>query len=170
MNNKKFIPYLENYTKWVLAQVMFVWLSYKLDKQWEVLKAFCDTTNSWKVISQLEESCVGVSVHKTNLVSWVPLDEKWKIRYPNVKEKETWLRDLLQEIENIKPKIVYLFWRQVSDFVIQKLDLEKRSDFEYIQWNTTFLLAQHPSYIYIYKRTELDNYIKNIIQQIQDIL
>ena len=170
MTTKSFVSYESNLEEISSSQVMFVWLSYKLNKQWEVLKAFSDTTNSWKVISQLEESCEGVSIHKTNLVQWVPLDEEWKIRYPNAKEKEKGLNNLLEEIEKIKPKIVYLFWKQVSDFVIKKLYVEKKSDFEYTQWDITFVLAHHPSYMYIYKRKELDNYIQNIVQQIQNIL
>lgn len=170
MTTKNFIDNRPNLKKVIPSQVMFVWLSYKLDKQWKLLEAFSDTTNSWKVISQLEESCEGVSIYKTNLVQWVPLDEEWKIRYPNAKEKEKWLNNLLEEIEKIKPKIVYLFWKQVSDFVIKKLDVEKKSDFEYTQWDITFVLAHHPSYMYIYKRKKLDNYIENIIIQIQNAL
>jgi DNA polymerase len=148
---------------------MFVGLSYKLDKEGKVLKAFCDSTNSWKVIANLEEFCNGITIHKTNLVQWVPLYEG-KIRYPDTKEKTEWLTQLLEEIDTIKPKIVYLFWKQVSDFVIKKLDMKKKSDFEYIRWNVTFILAHHPSYMYIYKRKDMDKYIETIVTQIKNII
>lgn len=169
MNNKNFVEYWLDLNKLPDSKVIFVWLSYKLDKNGEMLEAFCDSTNSWKVINKLEKGCWWISIYKTNLVKWVPIKEG-KIRYPNADEKKDWLQKLLNEISIINPKVVYLFWKQVSDYIINNLDLEKISDFEYKFWNVTFILAYHPSYIYIYKRKEIDNYVWGIISKISEII
>ena len=169
MNTKNFVEYWDDLDNLPVSQVLFVGLSYKLNKNWQILEAFCDSTNSWKVIQKLEEWCSWISVHKTNLVKWVPLNNG-KIRYPNSKEKEEWLCKLLEEILVIKPQVVYLFGKQVSDFIIKNTELEKVSNFEYNFWNIIFVLAYHPSYMYIYKRKELDNYVNWIVLRILEIL
>lgn len=162
----RFVPYCPNWdipTNWVFL----VWLSHKLWKNWDVLDAFCDSTNSWKIISDVISSCNNwSSIHNLNLVSWVPISENGKIRYPDISEKEAWLQDLILKIELYKPKIVFLFWRQVSDFVIKKLKLEKLSDTEYKYWETIFVLADHPSYIAVYKRKTISDYISLISNRI----
>jgi len=169
MNINTFSEYHFDLGELPVSDAMFVWLSYKKDKNGNILDAFCDSTNSGKVISKIEELCQWISIHKTNLVKWVPLKE-WKIRYPNIDEKKDWIQKLLNEISVVNPKVVYLFWKQVYDFVKKTLDLEKISDYEYKLWNIIFILAHHPSYIYIYKRKEMDEYINTIVLRIQEIL
>lgn len=151
------------------SQVMFVGLSYKLDKQWNILNAFCNSTNSWKIIEKIEKASLGITIHKTNLVKWVPLNNG-KIRYPNIQEKTEWLIHLLNEIDIINPKIVYLFGKQVSEFFIKNCILERESDTVYIQWTTTYILVHHPSYIFVYKRKNIDSYVNNITLEIQKTL
>jgi hypothetical protein len=46
MNTKDFVSYQSDLEYINASQVMFVGLSYKLDKEGKVLKAFCDSTNS----------------------------------------------------------------------------------------------------------------------------
>lgn len=169
MNTKYFEEYWLDLNNLQEASVIFVGLSHKYGKNWEVLEAFCETTNSWKVIQQLEEGCGWISIHKTNLVKWVPL-KNGKIRYPNAEEKKEWLNALLEEISIINPSVVYLFWKQVSDFVIKNIKLEKISDVEYRFWEVTFLLAHHPSYIYLYKRRDIESYIQWITTKISELL
>lgn len=169
MNIKNFVKYWFYSSGLPDSTVIFVWLSYKLDKNGKILEAFCDSTNSWKVITELEKWCQWISIYKTNLVKWVPLKDG-KIRYPNADEKKDWLQKLQDEILVVNPKVVYLFWKIVSDYIIKHLNLEKISDFEYKFWNVVFILARHPSYIYIYKRKEIDNYIWDIIAKIFEII
>lgn len=169
MSWSNFISYWKKNSEYLNYDVIFVWLSHKFDKNWNILEAFCNSTNSWKIISQIEEWCKWVSIYKTNLVKWVPI-ENGKIRYPNIDEKKDWLQELLKEIFLINPKIVYLFWKQVSDYIIKNLDLEKISDLEYKLWKISFILTYHPSYIYIYRKKEVKNYIWNIISKISKII
>lgn len=163
---QKFIPYFPNsnfHSRWIF----FVWLSHKLWKNWDVLDAFCDSTQSWKIISDIIISSQKEDfIYKMNLVSWVPINEKWKIRYPDIDEKEAWLKDLIDKISLFKPKIVFLFWKQVSDFVIKKSKLEKMSDNEYKYWETIVIFAPHPSYIAVYKRKNVGDYISFITNKI----
>lgn len=158
----RFVPYYPNSdipANWVF----FVGLSHKLWKDWEVLDAFCDSTHSWKIISEVILSCENKSsIHNLNLVSWVPVNKDWKIRYPDIKEKEKWLQDLIEKIELFKPKIIFLFWKQVSEFVIKKLKLEQLSDTEYKYWEIIFALANHPAYIAVYKRKNIEEYVSFI--------
>lgn len=169
MNKNNFVEYWLKLNELPNSKVIFVWLSYKLDKNGKILEAFCESTNSWKIISKLEEWCKWINIYKTNLVKWVPLKDG-KIRYPNVDEKKDWLQKLLGEISVVNPKVVYLFWKQVSDYIIKHLDLERISDLEYKFWNVTFVYAHHPSYIYIYKRKEIDNYVWGITSKMFEII
>ena len=163
---KDFVDYKYDFNKILKSDVIFVWLSYKLDKNDEVLEAFSETTNSWKIISQLEELFWKIKIYKTNLVKWVPLIN-WKIIYPNTLEKEQWLEILLKEIDIVSPKVIYLFWREVSDFVIKKLDLIKYSNNVYYKWKIKIVIANHPSYIYIYKKNEIKTYMENLIRELK---
>lgn len=163
----KFVEY-----NWILTNfpeywTFFVWLSHKLWKDWQVLEAFCESTNSWKIINGIINSCSWIPIYKTNLVRWVPINTKGKIRYPDNDEKEKGLDYLMTEINNFKPKLVYLFWKQVYDFIIKKLELKKINDFEFSYWDTTFILADHPSYIAVYKRKQTDVYVSKITDRIK---
>lgn len=165
----QFIPY---HFKWTipLHWVFFVWLSHKLWKNWEVLDAFCDSTSSWKIISEVISSCKNKSsIHTLNLVSWVPVNENGKIRYPDNREKEKWLQDLIEKIDLFQPKIIFLFWKQVSEFVIKKLKLEQLSTTEYKYWEIIFALADHPAYIAVYKRKNIEEYVSYISGRINVI-
>lgn len=160
-----FIHYNKNFTLNPWAEVYFVWLSHKASKSWEVLDAFCKSTNSGKIISELEDKCCNIHIYKTNLVRWVPLINS-KIRYPNQDEKKNGLRRFIKEIFIFQPKIVYLFWKEVSDFVIQKIKPYKLNNQEYTYWETIFILAEHPSYIAVYKRKQTKEYIDWITKKI----
>lgn len=165
--NPNLIPYSENTRFMPNYEVYFLWLSHKIWKDWKVLEAFCNSTNSWKIINLIIDKCNSrLNIYKTNLVRWVPLDNKSKIRYPNENEKLVWLQRLKREISVFKPKIVYVFWKQVSDFVLKKLELKKISNTEYSNWNTIFILAEHPSYMAVYKRKQIDEYVLKISNRI----
>lgn len=149
------------------SEIFFLWLSHKFWKNWEVLSAFCNSTNSWKIIDKLIDGCLEKSIFRTNLVKWVPLCKKWKLRYPNEDEKSKWLNRLKREISVFKPKMIYLFWKQVSDFVLKNLEIKKISDNEYIFFETKLVLVEHPSYIAVYRRKYIGEYIEKIVNQIK---
>lgn len=157
--------------KWVLKKykfnnswIFFIWLSHKLWKNWEILDAFCNSTNSWKIINKIIINTNNKNIDKLNLVNWVPLDEKWKIRYPNSKEKEIWLELLLKNIEEFQPYLIFLFWKEVSNFIFKNIDIIKINENEYKYMNSKIILVDHPSYVFIYKKRYLNDYINNICQ------
>ena len=165
--SSNYVPYNESLDKIPTSWIFFVWLSHKLGKDGSVLDAFCESTNSWKIIGDVLQGASWFPIYKTNLVKWVPLDDKNKIRYPSLDEKKIWLDMLIKEIDRHSPKIVFLFWKQVSDFVIKEMWLKKNNEYEYMYGNTKFLLADHPSYIAVYKRNSANDYVFDIIEKIK---
>lgn len=159
-----FLNHINN--SWVnpWADIYFVWLSHKTSKSWIVLDAFCQSTNSGKIISELKNKCQNIQIYTTNLVKWVPVINN-KIRYPNEIEKKNWFRRFIKELYIFKPKMVFLFWKQVSDFVLKKLNPIQLTESEYQYWKTIFILKEHPSYIAVYKRKQIDNYTSWIIDR-----
>lgn len=158
---KNQLPLLDKQNK---CDVMWVGLSAKkvidLDKNYPLE----ENTNSGKIIKEIEDNLPNVNFYKTNLVKCLPLNDKGKIRYPNKKEMQICMQNLLEEIKALKPKIIFLLGNNVADFVEN-----------YIKQNKVHIGARikhipHPSYIYIYKRKGKDIYINNIIEDINKVL
>lgn len=154
------IPYSQKTNK-KKGWIFLVWLSHKLGKNWSVLEAFDSSTVSWKLINNAIKTFNNPDkIFKTNLVKWVPVDGNWKLRYPNQKEKEAWLKLLIADMQIFQPRTVILFWRQVADFALDKL--------KSIFWESVQIVSmEHPSYIATYKKKEVENYemkIKEIIE------
>lgn len=162
MTCKSFIAHKNNLSLKLDSTIFLVGLSHKANKTWEVLEAFCDSTNSWKIINTLIKRCKNTTIFKSNLVKWVPIDESNKIRYPSNDEKLQGLSRLVREINIFKPKKVCLFGKHVSDFAIKNLKTTKLSDNEYLYNETIFVLADHPSYIAVYRRKFVDEYVNNL--------
>lgn len=137
--------------------IFFVWISNKHWKDWELLEAFSAETNSGKLLNKLEYCLESCEIYKTNLFNWVPLDEKWKIRYHNNEEKLEWLNELQEKIRNLNPDLIILFWKQVYDFVLKYCLLDKKK----------LLFAYHPSYISVYKRNMQEEYINDLLEKIK---
>lgn len=171
-NNLKtwFLKYKVNLENHSNAEIFFVWLSNKKDKNFQILEPFSELTNSGKFISEIEKEVLEknsvIKIYKTNLVKWVPLDKNLKIRYPNNFEKAEWFQVLLQEIELLRPKKIFLFWKEVSDFFIKNLDLEKISENKYLYWEILIIFEFHPSYILVYKNKEKENFKQRVINEI----
>lgn len=132
----------------------------------------CKKTNSGKLIGAIEDTLENVSFYKTNLVKCLPLNES-KTRYPNNKEMSACYDHLLCEINAFKPKVVFLLGKIVSDFIAKREKIvfgPLNPNFEYMKFNiinTTIVPIHHPSYIQIYKRKKVDNFmaaVKNICE------
>jgi uracil-DNA glycosylase len=132
---------------------------------------FSPNTNSGKIVELIEKE-LGYKLYRTNLVKCLPLNENEKLRYPNESEKEKCFKNLLYEFSEIKPLVVLLFGRIVSDFVLEKLGLENGKldeNFNYKLIKTrgmNFIVAHHPSYIYVYRKKEIEKYVKKITELI----
>ena len=127
------------------------------------------TTRTGALINTIEEPLVdNLSFYKTNLVKCVPLKEDGKIRYPIEHEMEKCYPNFEFEISVLNPSIVFLLGKQVAIFVMKRMGVKEiflSEDFEYkaFEINGIFYVpVHHPSFILVYKRKQLNLYIKNI--------
>jgi len=72
------------------------------------------------------------------------------------------------ELEKLRPMTVFLLGKQVATFIMKKFASDKpilSDTFHYaplIVNNIRFIPIHHPSYILVYKRKMLDEYIKQV--------
>lgn len=66
------------------------------------------------------------------------------------------MSNLLIEIEIVKPKFIFLLGKKVYNFIIKYI---KQNN---IKIDAKIYYLEHPSYIYIYKRKYIDNYIDKV--------
>jgi len=72
------------------------------------------------------------------------------------------------ELATLQPSIVFLLGKQVASFVLKKFSNKQANlpkDFKYDQIiinDTTFVPIHHPSYILVYNRRNIDNYVKSL--------
>lgn len=132
-------------------------------------------TNTGMIIHKIEQACEGIITYKTNLVKCLPLTEQQKLRYPNRKEIDCCYEHLLSEIHTMSPKIVFLLGQKVYSSVAKKMKIkfEKWNDFEYHYKEIDgvyYVPIHHPSYIYVYKRKRVKDYIDSIEKIIKQLL
>jgi uracil-DNA glycosylase len=107
------------------------------------------------------------SFYKTNLVKCAPV-QKNKIRYPVAHEMEKCFPNFQWELDHLQPTIIFLLGKQVADFILKKIGLTKTylpDNFQYKTFqigNFTFIPIHHPSYVLIYKRKSLAQYIDSL--------
>ena len=136
--------------------IFLVGLSHKYGTNWEMLPAFCPSSNSGKIITMIEERLQGQKILKYNLYPWVPLDDTKKLRYPNKQEKAEWWKILLKIIKEKQPTHIILFGKEVSNFIKKQEFTNKGKIIE----------TKHPSYIRSYKRKEIKDYLDNLLKEI----
>ncbi|TAH42333.1 MAG: hypothetical protein EYC69_06085 [Bacteroidetes bacterium] len=147
------------------ADVMWVGLSAVKVECTQTETPLSSSSNTGKLIMQIEDLNVDSEFYKTNLVKCLPLDKN-KIRYPKKEEMKSCYNHLEKEIMEFKPKIVFLLGKQVSNFVSNRT-VELPSSFRYkpvIKNNTVYISIHHPSYILVYKRKKINAYLKSINQ------
>lgn len=85
---------------------------------------------------------------------------------------EKCFHNLEAEIEVLQPSVIFLLGKQVSDFVISKFlgktpELDGNFNYDSIQFQNIHLVPiHHPSYILVYKRKHLKNYMEGISRHI----
>lgn len=137
--------------------IFFIWLSYKLDREWNILEAFSAKTASWKILQDIKDKS-WKNIVMLNLVQWVPLDKNWKIRYPSNVEKKKWYEYIKWLIEKYNPEKIFLFWKQVQDMF-----KEDKNKFNGLLW-----FVDHPSYISVYKKSEEGDYKQYILDSLNN--
>ncbi len=147
--------------------IMFVGLSAKIVKTPND-KPLDENTNTGKIIKQIEDSLEGIKIYRTNIVKCVPLNDSKKLRYPTKKEINSCLKNLDDEIEYTKSKIIFLLGNEVAKSV---LSIHVKSYQKYtpiIIEKKVFIAIEHPSYIYIYKKKFIYEYIDKIKKLIKE--
>jgi len=146
--------------------VMWVGLSHKKEKDGNKFYPLGEDTNSGKVILEIEKCLPKLKFHRTNLVKFAPTDKNNRLRYPTVFEMENDFPLLQEEIDNLEPKIIFLLGAKVAEFVLKKNEqrlIKSHKDwqsYEVVILKGTFLVSVfHPSYVYVYKRKNIDEYI-----------
>lgn len=133
-------------------------------------------TKSGALIETIEEPYKGeISFYKTNVVKCLPLSNN-KIRYPLKHEMEKCFPNLQDEIDILKPSIIFLLGKQVANFVLGKHSkkvLSLNDNFEYETFiidNIIYVPVHHPSYILVYKRKFIENYRNGISAIFDEVL
>jgi len=166
-------PVHENANK---AQIFWVGLSAVRFDEDVARLPLAPSTNSGALIKKIEEPLQeNFSIYKTNLVKCLPLKGS-KIRYPLKKEMERCYGNFEAEIDILKPSIVFLLGRQVASFVFKQhgykdINFDKNYDYSGIKVNNIlYVPVHHPSYILVYKRKQLDNYINGLRKLCEEVL
>lgn len=156
------------------CQVFWVGLSAKLSLC-EDEPPLSPTTNSGSILCEIEGICSNVSTYRTNIVKCAPIDERGKLRYPNKKEIGVCLPHIENEIEELSPKIVFLLGNKVTEAVSKQYSIKfpKWTAFDYVfvkHENLYFVPIHHPSYIYVYKRKQISDYVHSVASLIEELL
>jgi DNA polymerase len=123
-------------------------------------------TNSGKLIHSIEFVLPNVSFYKTNIVKCLPLKND-KIRYPSISEMKNCYFHFETEIKKFNPKIIFLLGKQVKDFVLNnhKIKASLDNNFNYSSHffeGNMYIPIHHPSFILVYKRKKLSDYMQSI--------
>lgn len=145
------------------ADIMIMGISAKM-KETEDEIPLSENTNSGKLIKMIEERLLeensNISCYRSNMVKCVPLDEKGKIRYPDILEIENCIDNIVYELSIVKPKVVVLLGRLVEKHLKKKINE--------LRYNT--ITVHHPSYIHVYRKKEIEKYVeessKNILKYV----
>ena len=155
-NNQK--PLLDKKYK---CDVMWVGLSAKKVNDVNESIPLCNDTNSGKIIELIENELPNLNFYKTNLVKCLPLDESNKLRYPFISEMNFCVDNLLLEIKKLEPKIIFVLGKKTYDFISEYFSKNM------IDMNKVVYI-EHPSYIYVYKRKNVADYVKKVINICRD--
>jgi uracil-DNA glycosylase family 4 len=159
-NNQR--PLLDNKSK---ADVMWVGLSAVRVEDTEIDTPLSELTNTGQLLLEIENRNPTIEYYKTNLVKCLPIEND-KIRYPKKNEMGTCYKNLQIEVNELKPKIVFLLGKLVADFIGKnKFEVNFCDQFKYniieIE-GTIYVPVHHPSYILVYKRKNVQEYINGI--------
>ena len=153
-------PLVENMRE---SDIMFLGISAKM-KETEDEIPLSENTNSGKLIKMIEERLLeensNISCYRSNMVKCVPLDKEGKIRYPDSLEIGNCIDNLVYELSIVKPKVVILLGRLVEKHLKKKI----------IELGYNTITIHHPSYIYVYRKKEIEKYVeessKNILKYV----
>lgn len=132
---------------------MFVGISDK-----EGMEPFDKKTDSGRIIHSISEQLNCVS-YFLNYVSYPPKDSQGKLRYPNHQELLASFPSFQERVLEIQPDLIVV----CGNMIFQEL---KRHSF----YQETILKIYHPSYVWIYRRSTLNEYIISVVEQIKRMI
>lgn len=124
-------------------------------------------TKSGNLLSIFEDVAQDFTMYRTNLVKCVPINDKKKLRYPNANEINACLHNLEVEIDELNPRVIFLLGKKVEEAVSElysiKFTHEDGCSYRYQKCGKRYFVSMHhPSYIQVYKRKQISEYIKGI--------
>lgn len=128
---------------------MLLGLSNKQD-----LKPFDSSTNSGKIVDMIIEKLPDITFEKRNIVPYAPLDKNGKLRYPNREELIDGNNSLVKIIDEFG--CVVLFGKIVQNTINNDHRFSHKKK----------IIAKHPSYIWVYKRKLIEEYVNQIVDKI----
>lgn len=144
----------------VASQVICVGLSSKV-QSFPDEQPLDERTNSGFVITLIEKLC-NMRFYKTNLVKCAPLTNG-KLRYPTSDEAKYCVPHLKGEIAELQPKVVLMLGKQVTKEIAALRNFTPPTFYSTtIHHGIQYISIPHPSYIWIYKRKELDDILDKI--------
>lgn len=124
-------------------------------------------TITGSIIKRMEDLIPMMTFYHTNIVKCLPLSDNGKIRYPTLTEAECCFGNIFYEINILSPKIVVILGNMAAGFFEKafhcRLDKRNGSNYTVTQLDSMRIIPiHHPSYIYVYKRNELEKWIKYV--------
>ena len=143
-------PLVDNMRK---SDIMFLGISAKIKEKGDEMP-LSENTNSGKLIKMIEERLLeennNLLCYRSNMVKCVLLNEKGKIRYPDNLEIENCIENLVYELNRVKPKVVVFLGRLVEKYLKKKI----------IELGYNTITIYYPSYIYVYRKKEIEKYVE----------
>lgn len=136
-----------------MKKVVFVGITDKNGKE-----PFDSSTKSGQIIDLIIKE-LPCCCEKINYISYAPLDELGKLRYPTKGELSDAFPFFQQTILQLSPDLIVICGNMIFD------ELKRHS---FSGW--CFLKIKHPSYVWVYHRKELDGYINETVKQINKII
>ncbi len=126
------------------------------------VEAFDQQFKSGKLLSRITMQLKDFHHVKTNLVGYAPLDKNGKLRYPNKKEMNDHLPNIIMLINKLSPHVIVIFGKKVQECFHRIISSEDNP-----LKNVAILGAHHPSYINIYRKKMTNSYINDILAAIK---
>ena len=132
-------------------------------------------TRTGNIIEQIIHDLPSIEAVKTNLVKIPPIDQEGNLRYPNPNEMQSGWNELQDEMNQTFPNLLVTLGQQVSFFLRSQMGVQPAkpqlpSDFSYesylSQSQSNILSVHHPSFIYVYRRKDIENYVENVVLSI----
>lgn len=154
------------------CDVLWLGLSSKMVGDVEFDVPLSANTNSGIIIEQIESQHRKIDFYKSNLVKCLPLNDCNKLRYPTKNEMDTCFSNFKFELNILKPKIVFLLGEKVKKCVWGHIPIQNKEVTQnqtiYFWDNIRYIPIKHPSYIYVYKRKDIEKYkleVSNMIRE-----